>query len=127
MSINIEDLTIGQLREITRLAGSLSAPSETSPDPVDGVERAVVVCTKSRAVIFGYTKNPDAKPLRLRGARNAFWWKCSEGVWELAETGPKDGSKVGARANITIREEITCVMECSAAAVAAWEAIKWSK
>lgn len=97
-----------------------SSETQTSGTPV-------VVCTAHRGVFFGYLQNTVDKDriAVLRSARNAYYWRCEGGFMELGHTGPKAGSKVGPRADITLTE-VTAVIACADAAVAAWEAAKWN-
>lgn len=87
-------------------------------------ERAVVVTTEHRGVFFGYATNTSGKTIKLRGARNAYYWKCTGGILELGESGPKEGSRIGARADIELRN-ITAVIECTPAAITAWKKARW--
>lgn len=96
--------------------------------PKEG-ELAVVICTNLRGVFFGYALAADLKTgidqIKLRSARNAFYWKASEGILELGATGPKTGSKIGARADIELRG-ISCVIQCTPEALREWESKKWA-
>lgn len=88
-------------------------------------ERAVVVTTKHRGVFFGYAEDTDGDTIKLRAARNCIYWPASnKGFLGLASQGPRRGARVGPAANIELRD-ITCVAECSDAAVSAWEAAPW--
>ena len=89
-------------------------------------ERAVLVCTKLRAVVFGYTKDTSGDTIFLRSARNCFYWDAAcEGFLGLANVGPVGKSKVGKRADIELRE-ISCVVFVTPEAVKVWEEAKWS-
>ena len=88
-------------------------------------EQAVVVCTSEKGVFFGYTKDPDAEQIKLRAARNAYYFKTTTGILELGETGPRAGSKIGARADISSLRNITAVISCTKEAVETWEKAKW--
>jgi hypothetical protein len=93
-------------------------------------ERAVVVCTEVRGVFFGYAKDTSGDTIKLRGARNCYYWaKPSQpdgprGILGLGSHGPQPGSKVGPPADVEVRK-ITAVIECTSAAVAAWESAAW--
>lgn len=90
-------------------------------------EKAVVVCTELRGVFFGYTKDVDSVRIKLRAARNAYYWKvpAGTGVHALASVGPLQGSKIGARADVQLRK-VTAVFDCTPEAVQAWEAATWA-
>lgn len=85
--------------------------------------RPVIVCTSHRGVFFGFADSTDGDVIRLAGARMAIRWGTTEGVMQLAHTGPTSASKVSAPADIEVRG-ITAVFEVSPEALAKWEAIK---
>lgn len=85
--------------------------------------RAVIVCTSHRGVFFGYAESTDGDVIRLAKARMAIRWGTTEGVMQLAHTGPTRDSKVSSPADIEVRS-ITAIFEVSPAALAAWEAVK---
>lgn len=88
-------------------------------------ERAVLVTTQHRGVFFGYAKETDGETIKLRAARNCIYWPSeNKGFLGLASMGPVKGSRVGPAADIELRD-ITCVAECTTAAVAAWESTPW--
>jgi hypothetical protein len=88
-------------------------------------ERAVVVTTAHRGVFFGYADDTDGEQIKLRAARNCIYWPSeNKGFMGLAAMGPLKGARVGPAADITLRD-ITSVMECSTAAVVAWEGAPW--
>ncbi len=88
-------------------------------------ERAVLVTTKHRGVFFGYASATDGETIALRGARNCIYWPSgNKGFLGLASMGPINGARVGPAADIALRD-ITCVAECTPAAVKAWEAAPW--
>ena len=87
-------------------------------------ETAVVVTTKHRGVFFGYAIKTDGETIHLRRARNCIYWRGIKGFLALAESGPTSGCRVGPAVDIEIRD-ITCVAQCTEAAVAAWEKAPW--
>lgn len=90
-------------------------------------ERAVLVTTEHRGVFFGYATQTDGDAINLRAARNCIYWPATnKGFLGLASIGPLDGSRVGPATDIEIRQ-ITCVAECTDAAVAAWEKAPWTR
>ena len=86
-------------------------------------ERPVIVCTEYRGVFFGYSSDTSGDVIALKRARMAIYWGTTEGVMQLAETGPTATSKISSRADIEIRK-VTSVFEVTPDAVAAWEAAK---
>jgi hypothetical protein len=90
-------------------------------------ERAVLVTTKHRGVFFGYAGDTSGETIKLRAARNCLYWPMeNKGFLGLASDGPKSGARVGPAADIELRD-ITCVAECSADAVKAWENAPWKR
>ena len=90
-----------------------------------GNKRAVIVTTSHRGVFFGYVEGPTEglKEVALTNVRCAIYWGTSKGVWELADTGPTQKSKIGARAPRLELRDITAIADVSEAAVANWEAV----
>ena len=84
--------------------------------------KAVVVTTQHRGVFFGYTKDTTGDRIHLERARNCIYWSSETGGFMgLAEKGPAQGSRIGARADIDLRG-ITSVVAATPAATEAWEA-----
>lgn len=122
--MDINDLTIGQARELVALFGekgfvppSLSqtaAQNLTSPIPV-------LVCTDKRGVVFGYTTNASAEPIDLTNARMCLYWSADVGgVFGLAEVGPTKDCKISAPVATITLKGVTCVMSVDDKAVKAW-------
>jgi len=100
------------------------APKTTAPTPPTG--RPVVVTTAHRGVFFGYADDTDGETITLRGGRLCVYWSADvRGFMGLAATGPTKGCRIGPPATITVRA-ITAVLECSPAAVEAWERAPWA-
>jgi len=90
-------------------------------------ERPVLVTTEQRGVFFGYATNTDGTTIKLRRARNCIYWPASnKGFLGLASDGPHKGARVGPAADIELHN-ITCVAECTEAAVKAWESEPWGR
>lgn len=93
----------------------------------NGQERAVLVTTAHRGVFFGYARDTDGATIKLRSARNCLYWGAdNKGFLGLASMGPTQSARIGPAADIELRD-ITCVAECTADAVTAWESAPWSK
>lgn len=87
--------------------------------------RAVLVTTEYRGVFFGYASDTSGDSINLRRARNIPYWDSSvKGFLGLAATGPSKDCRVGPAADIDLRR-VTCVAECTPAAIEAWEAAPW--
>jgi hypothetical protein len=88
-------------------------------------ERAVLVTTAHRGVFFGYAAETAGPTIKLRAARNCLYWSIeNKGFLGLAADGPTKNARVGPAADIELRD-ITCVAECTDAAVDRWEAAPW--
>lgn len=89
------------------------------------MEQAVIVHANN-AIFFGYLieVSADGKKIKLRDARNAYYWKCERGMLQLSQTGPQPGSKIGDRADIELTD-IVMLQNCKPEAVEAWEARGW--
>ena len=89
------------------------------------VERGVVVTTAHRGVFFGYATETTGRTIKLRRSRNCLYWSTDvKGFIGLAVTGPSSKCRIGPAADIDLRD-ITAVVECTAAAVEAWEKSPW--
>ena len=89
-------------------------------------ERAVLVTTQYRGVFFGYAEDTSGECVQLKRARNVLYWTAeTKGFLGLASGGPKPGCRIGPQADIELRG-VTCVAECTPAAIQAWEAAPWS-
>ena len=90
-------------------------------------ERTVLVTTEHRGVFFGYATETSGETIALKNARNCIYWSSDvKGFLGLASTGPSAACKIGPRADVTLRA-ITCVAECTPAAVEAWEKAPWTR
>lgn len=108
----------------TKSKSKTTAPKKTATTAPQG--RPVVVTTAHRGVFFGYTDDTDGETITLRGGRLCVYWSADvRGFMGLASTGPTKGCRIGPPATITVRA-ITAVLECTPAAVSAWEAAPWA-
>jgi len=88
---------------------------------------AVIVTTDKQGVFFGYAREIDGATIRLERPRMCVYWSEDvKGVLGLAATGPTSGCRITAAPPAIEVRGITAVMECSEAAVAAWEKQPWS-
>ena len=119
--MNIDDLTIGEAKQLAAMFGNQLCDNTAPGRP----ERAVVICTDKRGVFFGYTAE-TGEMMTLRRARMCVYWPREQrGVLGLASDGPKKGAKISPATDGTFMG-ITCVLECTDAAVKAWEAAPWA-
>ena len=92
-----------------------------------GKGRAVLVTTAHRGVFFGrLVGEPSKEKVLLTDARNCVYWDTgTRGFLGLASEGPGKGCKVGPAAVEITLWDITSVVVCSDAAIAAWESAPW--
>ena len=88
---------------------------------------AVVVTTKHRDVWFGHTLDPQAEVVTLTGARHCYQWDTREGIGELASKGPGDAARIGAVVPVLDLRDVVCVLHCTVAARARFEAARWMR
>lgn len=84
--------------------------------------KPVIVCTEYRGVFFGYADSEKIgdDTIVLAKCKMAIYWGTTRGVWELADTGPTDKSKISAEAAAVQLRKVTCVIDVTAAAEGRW-------
>ena len=88
--------------------------------------RAVIVTTKHRGVFFGHADDTSGSTIKLKDARCAIYWSHeTKGFMGLAADGPGCKCRIGAKADIELRD-VTAVLECTPEAVARWDAAPWA-
>jgi hypothetical protein len=99
------------------------------------IERPVIVTTSYRGVFFGYARLPDlpcrqaggqatdtsGETITLRNARMAIYWGTTKGLFELADTGPTEKSKISAPAKSIELRGVTAVIGVSGKAEKKWK------
>ena len=115
--MNLDDLTIGQAKELARqFGGNVSAAESANHERMP-----VIVCTDKRGVVFGDTLDVNARPITLINARMALYWSADVGgVFGLAENGPTKGCKISAVAPTITLEGVTAIFTVDKKAVKAW-------
>lgn len=92
---------------------------------IQGEEKLFVVLTEFKEIFCGWSSDVSGDRIKLRNARQAVYYSAdSHGLLGLAVNGPAKGSRIGPAANIEVRKVVN-IIECSQAAIAAWEAAKW--
>jgi len=84
---------------------------------------AVLVTTEHRGVFFGWadtTTIPDDRNITLTDCRMAIRFGTTDGVLELAESGPTPQSKLSGTAPEASLGGVTMIAAVTDAAVAAW-------
>ena len=85
--------------------------------------KAILVTTAHRGVFYGEVPEGydlTQRTMALKNARAAIHWNTVKGFAELAETGPNEGSKIGAKADIEALHDITAVLSVTDQAREAW-------
>ena len=81
MSINIDDLTLGQIRELAGLLGNKLCTIESKVDGLNKmIGEKVIIRTYSAGVWFGLLEQKDGKEVILTNARRMYEWWCKEGI-----------------------------------------------
>lgn len=76
--MNINDLTIGQAKELASMFGA--SKSEQSSGLNGMIGKKVIIRTYSAGVWFGVLVQKDGKEVILENARRMYQWWCKEGI-----------------------------------------------
>ena len=85
--------------------------------------KPVLITTAHRGVFAGLIPDDQdltAKAMPLQSAKMAIYWGTTNGVMELADTGPTAKSKISAPADIPMLHDITAVFAITDAAWQTW-------
>jgi len=114
--VNIEDLTIGQAREITALFGTKCEANSTKID--NGmIGKYVVVRCHDAGVHAGVLKAYNGRECVLSEARRLWYWKSAKGgigLSSVAVEGLHKDSKVDSPCDIHLTENCE-IIKCSTA------------
>lgn len=82
----------------------------------------VIITTSHRGVFFGrlLAHDADKHTATLADCRMAIYWGTTRGLFELANTGPTEKSKISAPAPEIVLNAVTAVIDCTDDAVTAW-------
>ena len=81
--MNIEDLTIGQAKEIAAMFGGMctgNVKTENTQGLDDFLDMDVIIRTYAAGVWFGKLAKKSGKEVILHSARRMWKWKCKEGI-----------------------------------------------
>lgn len=92
-------------------------------------ERPVMILDTHRGIYYGYLvwESEDQSRVKLERARHCFYFAASgndKGVYSLATVGPCNGSKIGPRVTMTIRD-VSKIVDVTEEAAASWNSAKW--
>jgi hypothetical protein len=114
MTINLKDLTLGQLDELRALLGILPATSIYS-QPVDNGDPApgtyVIVRCRDAGVHAGeFVSHPADRTVVLRNSRRLWYWDGAASLSELAVHGAKNAANC--RFGVLIQPNISLLDAC---------------
>jgi hypothetical protein len=85
-------------------------------------KRKVIVTTERRGVFFGTLESYDegTRVAVLADAAMAIYWGTTRGLFQLANTGPTEKSRISLPAPRIRLEVVECVIDVTGDAEAAW-------
>jgi hypothetical protein len=87
--------------------------------------KPVIITTKHRGVWYAEVKSETDLTQRtltnLKNCRMAIKWGTSQGLQQLADTGPTEESKIGAPSDIHVLHDVTAIFKVTPKAVEAWK------
>lgn len=99
--MNINELTIGQAREIAALVSG-TANTVQQPCPIQNGERYIVTLQRGWIVVGNVTKNGDY--LSIDNAAVIERWGTTEGLGQLALSGPTTETRLRKTAPLLVHE-----------------------
>lgn len=95
---NIDNLTLGEIKEIAKLAGSFTGNAAVSNGSLNTmVGQKVIVRTYASGVHYGELVEKEGKEVIIKNARRLWYWKTTNkgiSLSEVALTGLAKDSKV---------------------------------
>lgn len=123
--MNIEDLTIGQAKQLAAIFGNVSPDT---PKNIKGDGRAVIVRSREAGVQFGYLQEyaADGSTVTVTNARQMWSWTAAKGgtLLDCATHGVKEG-KFSTPAKQVIVINACAIIDCTPEAVKTLEAQSW--
>ncbi len=128
MAININDLTIGQAREISEMFPPSASPKNVIPKRctigADLIGSDVLVRTNTAGVHFGTLAEFDGELVRLEDSRRIWSWEKAFTLSEISKDGLGGSSKLSCTiANIILIGAIE-IIPCSSSAASCMRGIK---
>ena len=116
--MNIDDLTYGQIKELSQLFGKSNNIIEgTSTNPLIG--KKVIIRTYTAGVHFGELATKEGKEVILKNSRRLWYWKtANKGISlnEVANCGLAKDSKICAPVELIWLEAIE-IIPCTSEAI----------
>lgn len=123
--MNIDELTLGQIKQLQSLLGGAQSAPVSGPDPDQG--KFVLVRTYSAGVHFGLLASRNGREVRLLDAQRIWSWTGANTLSEISLRGVGADSKISEQVeSITLTEAIE-VIPCTDAARNNLRGIKWMK
>jgi len=118
--MNINELTIGQAKELTRF---FSGESKTENDCYFGIGKYVIVRCRDAGVHAGTLVSKNGRSCVLKDSRRLWYWKAKKGSFlsAVANYGLHSSSKVGCEVDIELTENceiIICTPESEESIIA---------
>ena len=122
--MNINDLTIGEARQLVQMFGATQQPQVQQQSELIG--RYVVVRTYSAGVHVGVLKSRDGREVVLTEARRIWSWQGANTLNEIANLGVGDGSRVSDAVSLIELTEAIEIIATTDAGEMALRAAKWT-
>ena len=116
--MNIDNFTLGELKQIAAIVNNQIAQPATSTAPHPFVKKYVIARCYSAGVHAGFVKHVDGEQVILADSRRLWSWKAKDGIAlsGVAQTGIQSGCKIDV-VNPEIYLTGVCeLIPCSAAA-----------
>lgn len=107
--MNLDELTIGQLKQVADIAHLLTGKNTSSPSPHIG--RVVIVRSRDAGVLYGECVAVNGHDVTLKNARQMWYWKALTG-FVLVDCATK-GVKSDACKFSTHQKELTVFNVCA--------------
>jgi hypothetical protein len=122
--MTIDDLTIGQARELVGMFGA--AQQQTQPAMVHGDGRPVIVRSRDAGVQFGYLKGYCGSTVYLSDARQMWTWTAAQGgtLLDCAVHGVTSGKFSAAAPAVTVFNACA-IIDVQPAAIESLKARSW--
>ncbi|WP_332116034.1 DUF6948 domain-containing protein [Azorhizobium caulinodans] len=123
--MDIDNLTIGQAKQLAAMFGAVSA--STLPSRIAGDGRPVIVRSRDAGVQFGYLDGYDGSTVYLKNARQMWSWTAAEGgtLLDCATHGVKAGKFSTACSSIVVIGACA-IIDCTGKAAKTLESAKWA-
>ena len=114
--MNIDDITIGNARQIAALFAVENCPTATAADPLIG--RYVIVRCRDAGVHSGFLESRNGRECVLTQSRRLWYWKPAKGKWlnGIANSGLHKDSKISDPVSRIALTEDCELIECNAVA-----------